>query len=65
MARHEHGCCVDGSCAEDTCMALPAGKTCGGCVHFRRCSLFGFTDSVDRTSCDFSPRRFKERGDGG
>lgn len=38
-------------------MQLPPGKTCGDCVHFRRCEkLFG----CDPTSvtCDWSPSRF-------
>lgn len=41
-------------------MILPAGKTCGDCVHLSRCKmLFGCKDA-SRT-CDFSPSRFQER----
>ena len=41
-------------------MALPAGKTCGDCVHTRRCvSMFGHTPAD--TSCDFHPSRYRER----
>lgn len=39
-------------------MRLPEGKTCGDCVHGRRCDmLFG---AVRRkfTSCDFWPSKF-------
>jgi hypothetical protein len=53
------GCCVDGRCTADTCMHLPAGKTCGDCVHLRRCVAFGFTDSETADSCDFFPRRLR------
>lgn len=56
----KHGCCVDGSCAEETCVELPEGKTCGDCAHIRRCSAFGFTSGPSASSCDFFPRRFKE-----
>lgn len=38
-------------------MLLPSGKTCGQCVHSRRCEMmFGHTES-DRY-CDWSPSRF-------
>lgn len=37
-------------------MKLPAGKTCGDCVHIRRCkAIFGHTESD--TYCDWSPSR--------
>jgi len=42
----------------DQDMHLPDGKTCGDCVHFRRCNLmFGHiaTDEV----CDWAPSRFR------
>lgn len=42
-------------------MKLPAGKTCGDCVHVARCMAFGFTKSIDRTTCDFHPNRFTEK----
>jgi hypothetical protein len=56
-----HGCCVDkkygNGCTEETCMQLPAGKTCGDCVHIKRCkAIFGHVESD--TSCDWFPRRF-------
>lgn len=39
-------------------MRLPAGTTCGDCVHIRRCTMiFGHTAS-DRF-CDWSPSRFR------
>lgn len=37
---------------------LPDGKTCGDCVHLRRCRAFGFTSSPENAQCDFSPSRF-------
>jgi len=56
----KYGCCVDGSCASDTCMGLPDGKTCGDCIHIARCeAIFGHVP--EDTYCDFFPRRFKER----
>ncbi len=39
-------------------MRLPADKTCGDCVHIRRCKLiFGHVET-DRY-CDWSPSRFR------
>jgi hypothetical protein len=58
------GCCVDRElgykhgCTEKTCMKLPEGKTCGDCIHIKRCLAFGFTKSEERKECDFFPRRF-------
>lgn len=57
--RHEHGCCADKACTDRTCMELPAGKNCGGCVNFRHCKAFYARTAAD-TSCDFFPRRFRE-----
>lgn len=38
-------------------MKLPAGLTCGDCIHLTRCwALFGHTDAD--TYCDWSPSRF-------
>lgn len=38
-------------------MRLAVGKTCGDCVHIRRCKLiFGHVE--DDTYCDWSPSRF-------
>jgi len=37
-------------------MQLPAGKTCGDCVHIRRCkAIFGHAETD--TYCDWSPSR--------
>jgi hypothetical protein len=42
----------------DAAMRLPAGKTCGDCVHVRRCvAMFGHVPAD--TSCDFYPSRFR------
>jgi hypothetical protein len=42
----------------DAAMRLPEGKTCGDCVHCRRCcTMFGHVPGD--TSCDFYPIRFK------
>lgn len=39
-------------------MRLPAGTTCGDCVHIYRCkTMFGHTETD--TSCDWSPSRFR------
>jgi hypothetical protein len=58
------GCCVDRKygcgCTDETCMNLPDGKTCGDCVHLRRCvAIFGH--KPEDTYCDFFPRRFQLR----
>ncbi|WP_254170981.1 hypothetical protein [Pseudomonas putida] len=40
-------------------MNLPEGKTCGDCVHCRRCTtMFGHIPADE--SCDWSPSRFRE-----
>jgi hypothetical protein len=58
--RNQHGCCADKACTDATCMELPAGKTCGDCVHEHRCCLmFGHTPTD--TYCDWFPRRFREK----
>lgn len=41
-------------------MELPAGKTCGHCVHERRCVLM-FGHKPTDTYCDWFPRRFSEK----
>ncbi len=42
-------------------MNLPEGKTCGDCVHFRRCNgLYGHI-AADEV-CDWAPSRFWEKG---
>lgn len=41
-------------------MDLPVGKTCGDCVHVRRCTaMFGHIPEDE--SCDWSPSRFREK----
>lgn len=38
-------------------MRLPAGITCGDCVHIRRCkAIYGHVEAD--TYCDWSPSRF-------
>lgn len=40
-------------------MDLPEGKTCGDCVHCRRCTaMFGHIPADE--SCDWSPARYRE-----
>jgi hypothetical protein len=40
-------------------MNLPEGKTCGDCVHCKRCTaMFGHIPADQ--SCDWSPSRFRE-----
>ena len=42
----------------DAEMKLPEGKTCGDCVHCKRCcSMFGHVPSD--ASCDWWPSRFQ------
>lgn len=41
-------------------MSLPDGKTCGDCVHLRRCLGIGYTSSAENDRCDFYPIRFHE-----
>lgn len=52
-----NGCCADKACTATTCMALPAGTTCGDCRHMRHCAAFYGHQPAD-TTCDFFPRRF-------
>ena len=44
-------------------MDLPPGKTCGDCVHCRRCMLM-FGHIPEDESCDWYPVRFQEKEDG-
>lgn len=39
-------------------MELPAGRTCGDCVHFKRTCEWLISCKPDRTSCDWWPVRF-------
>lgn len=57
------GCCVDGSCATETCMSLPSGSACGQCYHWKRCSSLGYSSDPHRTECDFFPRAFCPMGE--
>ncbi len=58
MSANRNGCCVDGSCNPSTCMALPAGESCGTCRHVAKCTAM-FGAKAEYTSCDFFPRRFR------
>ncbi|MGR0136681.1 hypothetical protein [Pseudomonas sp. RSP] len=40
-------------------MNLPIGKTCGDCVHARRCTMMFGHIRADET-CDWAPSRFRE-----
>lgn len=41
-------------------MDLPEGKTCGDCIHFKRCNeMFGHIAADE--SCDWAPSRFYPR----
>lgn len=52
------GCCADAACTGETCMTLPAGTTCGDCIHLYRCvTIFGRT--AEDTSCEWFPRRYR------
>lgn len=40
-------------------MNLPEGKTCGDCVHARRCTMM-FGHIPEDEVCDWAPSRFQE-----
>ena len=40
-------------------MALPEGKTCGDCVHFRRTCSWLVSCHPENSVCDWSPHRFR------
>lgn len=40
-------------------MNLPEGKTCGDCVHTRRCTMM-FGHIAEDEACDWTPSRFRE-----
>ena len=44
----------------DNEIKLPNNKTCGDCVHFKRCNYL-FSAQLNYTNCDFYPIRFKEK----
>lgn len=54
------GCCVDRACTPETCMNLPAGMTCGQCVHLDRCTKI-YGHKPEDTVCDWFPRKFRLR----
>jgi hypothetical protein len=39
-------------------MDLPAGATCGNCLHFKRTCEWLISATDNRTSCDWYPVRF-------
>lgn len=41
-------------------MNLPEGKTCGDCVHARRCTMMFGHIPADEV-CDWAPSRFREK----
>jgi hypothetical protein len=47
------------SASNEDKMNLPEGKTCGDCVHCRRCTVM-FGHIPEDESCDWSPSRFRE-----
>lgn len=60
----KHLCCKQNQCSPETCANLPAGRTCGDCVHAKACAR-GKKEHDAQTACDWFPRRFKGvRADG-
>lgn len=47
------------SVSDEDRMNLPIGKTCGDCVHARRCTMMFGHIRADET-CDWAPSRFRE-----
>jgi len=45
-------------------LALPAGRTCGDCIHFKRTCEWLISCKPDRTSCDWWPVRFVAKAEG-
>lgn len=47
----------------DDDMALPAGKSCCDCAHFKRCRALIGAKHINEaaTRCDFAPSRFRLR----
>jgi hypothetical protein len=45
-------------------MQLPDGKTCGDCVHYRKCLRLVYTVASHNKECDWSPSRFKDKEGG-
>jgi len=44
---------------DDNTMCLPLGKTCGDCLHLRRCKML-FGCKPTNVVCDWAPSRFIE-----
>lgn len=42
-------------------MALPPGKTCGDCAHWRRCKALIHDLDPKNKECDFRPSHFFDR----
>jgi hypothetical protein len=42
-------------------IALPAGKTCSDCAHWKRCKALIQSMTGKETTCDFAPSRFREK----
>ncbi|WP_073844278.1 hypothetical protein [Pseudomonas sp. BTN1] len=40
-------------------MNLPEGKTCGDCIHAKRCTMM-FGDIPEAEACDWAPSRFRD-----
>lgn len=47
------------SATDEDKMNLPEGKTCGDCVHARRCTIM-FGHIPEDEACDWAPSRFRE-----
>ncbi len=45
----------------DDDMKLPDGCTCGGCLHWRRCSALMQALDQNYDHCDFAPSRYVDR----
>lgn len=58
-----HGCCVDGSCDETTCMKLPEDMTCADCTRFEEWCKPVIGKLPGSKSCDYFPRRFVNEAD--
>jgi len=52
-------CCKDNPGIHERLMQLPAGKTCGDCIHGPKCFTHGYS-WPERTQCDFYPNVFVE-----
>ena len=57
---YKPGCCVDTCCDATTCMTLPLNASCRTCTNNKRCTAMGYVRDLDRTVCDFFPRKYVE-----